>query len=34
MYQKLEETLQKNLSAVVINDDVSDHKTYLRKPKT
>lgn len=30
-YQKLEDTLQKSLSASVINEDVPDHKSYLKK---
>jgi hypothetical protein len=33
-YARLEETLSKNLSAVIINEDVPDHRAYLRKPKT
>ncbi len=32
-YERLEEAMQKNLSATVINEDVPDHKTYLKKNK-
>lgn len=32
-YARLEEAMQKNLSATVINEDVQDQKVYLKKPK-
>lgn len=32
-YVRLEEAMQKNLSATVINEDVPDQKNYLKKPK-
>ena len=33
-YVRLEEEMQKNLSATVINEDVPEQKSYLKKPKT
>lgn len=32
-YARLEEAMQKNLSATVINEDVPDHRAYLKKTK-
>ena len=32
-YQRLEEELQKNLSATIINEEVQDQKSYLKKLK-
>ena len=31
-YQRLEEAMQKTLSATVINEDVPEQKSYLKKP--
>lgn len=30
-YARLEEAMQKNLSATVINEDIPDERTYLKK---
>lgn len=32
-YARLEESMQKNLSATVINEDVPEQRSYLKKPK-
>ena len=32
-YARLEEAMQKNLSATVINEDVPEQKNYLKKPR-
>jgi hypothetical protein len=33
-YFALENALQKNLSAAVVNDEVTDSKSYLKKART